>query len=58
MGHIMPLVVRAAEGTASACFTWQLGALSPGSVISIRLFSGFTQSPYNGAGSVVRAGTQ
>lgn len=58
MVHIMPLVVRAAEGTASACFTWQLGALSPGSLVSINLFSGFTRSPYNGAGSVVQAGTQ
>lgn len=44
MDHIMPLVVRAAEGTASACFTWQLGPLSPGSVISIHHLTGFTRS--------------
>lgn len=53
MGHIVPLVARVAEGTASACFTWQLGHLSPGSVISIHLLTGFTWSPYYGPRPVV-----
>lgn len=44
MDHIVCLVVRATKGTASACFTWQLGALSPGSVVSIHLLTGFTRS--------------
>lgn len=33
MGHIMPLVARAAEGTAFSCFTRESGALSSGSVM-------------------------
>lgn len=33
VGHIMPLVARAAEGTASTCFAWELGALSSVSVM-------------------------